>query len=83
MDFVYAREAFRSLANYFERRRFFVRRGDGDVIISSLMPRTTKRPNQTMERTTGSPEEMLKVKLESRKQKRKRRPASRRSSCSR
>ena len=36
-----------------------------------------------MERTAGSPEESLKVKLESRKQKRERRPASRRSSCSR
>ena len=42
MDFVYTREAFRSLADNFEGRRFFVRHGDGDVIISSLMPRTTK-----------------------------------------
>jgi hypothetical protein len=42
-----------------------------------------QRPNQAMERTAGSPEERLNLKLESRKQKRERSPASRRSSSSR
>jgi hypothetical protein len=57
MDPIYFREAFQSLANYVEGRRFFARHGDGNVIISSLMPRTTKRPNHAVERTatrTGS-----------------------------
>src|ERR1044072_3186479 len=45
MDLISAREPRQSLANYVAGRRFFVRYGVGNVIISALMLRTKKRPN--------------------------------------